>query len=138
MREGTIEDATLIAAPPSTKNKDGKRDPEMHQSKKGNDWRFGMEAHIRVDAASSLVHTVIGMAGSVADVTQAHALLHGDERAVLGDTGYQGVQKRPENIGKAVTWHVTMKRFKRRFRPTVSWGAWRKNWSICKRASGQK
>jgi IS5 family transposase len=73
MREGTIVDATLIAAPPSTKNKDGKRDPEMHQSKKGNDWHFGMKAHIGVDAASGLVHTVVGTARNVSDVTQAHA-----------------------------------------------------------------
>lgn len=70
MRDGTIVDATLIAAPPSTKNKDGERDPEMHQSKKGNDWHFGMKAHIGVDAASGLVHTVVGTAGSVSDVTQ--------------------------------------------------------------------
>ena len=106
MREGTIVDATLIAAPPSTKNKDGKRDPEMHQSKKGNDWRFGMKAHIGVVAASGLVHTVVGTAGNVSDVTQAHALLHGDESVALVDAGYQSVEKRPENIGKAVTWHV--------------------------------
>ena len=96
MREGTIVDATLIAAPPSTKNKDGKRDPEMHQSKKGNDWHFGMKAHIGVDATSGLVHTVIGTAGNVADVTQAHALLHGDETAALGDAGYQGVENGPK------------------------------------------
>ncbi|MBG6219120.1 IS5 family transposase [Janthinobacterium sp. CG_23.4] len=100
MREGTIVDATLIAAPPSTKNKDGKRDPEMHQSKKGNDWHLGMKAHVGVDAASGLLHTVIGTAGNVADVTQAHALLHGGESAAFGDAGYQGVEKRPENIGK--------------------------------------
>lgn len=90
MREGTIVDATLIAAPPSTKNKDGKRDAEMHQSKKGNDWHFGMKAHVGVDASSGLVHTVVGTAGNVADVTQAHVLLHGDETAALGDAGYQG------------------------------------------------
>ena len=71
MREGTIVDAPLIAAPPSTKNKDGKRDPEMHQSKKGKDWHFGMKAHVGVDATSCLLHTVIGTAGNVADVTQA-------------------------------------------------------------------
>jgi IS5 family transposase len=116
MREGTIVDATLIASPPSTKNKDGKRDPEMHQSKKGNDWHFGMKAHIGVDAASGLVHTVIGTAGFV-DVTQAHALLHGDETAALGDAGYQGVEKRSENIGKLVTWHVAMKRSNRKALP---------------------
>ena len=99
LREGTIVDATLIAAPPSTKNKDGKRDPEMHQSKKGKQWYFGMKAHIGVDAQSGLVHTVIGTAGNTSDVTQAQALLHGDESDVFGDSGYQGVEKRPENLG---------------------------------------
>jgi len=122
MREGTIVDATLIAAPPATKNKDGKRDPEMHQSKKGNDWHFGMKAHIGVDAASGLVRTVVGTAGNVADVTQAHALLHGDEVATFGDGGYQGVEKRPENIGKPVTWHVAMKRSKREALPNNKLG----------------
>lgn len=125
MREGTIVDATLIAAPPSTKNKDGKRDPEMHQSKKGNDWHFGMKAHIGVDAASGLVHTVVGTAGNVADVTQAHALLHGDEIAVLGDAGYQGVEKRTENLDKVVTWHVAMKRSKRKALPNNKLGRMR-------------
>jgi IS5 family transposase len=96
MREGTIVDATLIAAPPSTKNCDGKRDPEMHQSKKGNDWHFGLKAHIGVDLAAGLVHTVVATAGNVADVTQARALLHGGEQVVIGDAGYQGVAKRPE------------------------------------------
>lgn len=109
MREGTIVDATLIAAPSSTKNRDGKRDPEMHQSKKGNDWHFGMKAHIGVDMASGLVHTVVGTAGNVADVTQAHALLHGGEVVVLGDAGYQGVAKRPENAGSSVAWHTAMR-----------------------------
>ena len=117
MREGTIVDATLIAAPPSTKNKDGERDPEMHQSKKGNDWYFGMKAHCGVDARSGLVHTVIGTACNVSDVTQAGALLHGDESVALGDAGYQGVEKRPENQGKAVVWHVAMKRSKRKALP---------------------
>ena len=117
MREGTIVDATLIASSPSTKNKDGKRDPEMHQSKKGNNWHFGMKAHVGVDAASGLVHTVIGTAGNVADVTQAGALLHGEELAALGDAGYQGVEKRPENQGKPVVWHVAMKRSKRKALP---------------------
>lgn len=117
MREGTIVDATLIAASPSTKNKDGERDPEMHQSKKGNDWHFGMKAHVGVDAASGLVHTVIGTAGNVSDVTQAGALLHGEESAALGDAGYQGVEKRPENQGKSVSWHVALKRSKRKALP---------------------
>jgi IS5 family transposase len=89
----------------------------MHQSKKGNDWHFGMKAHIGVDATSGLVHTLIGMAGNVPDVTQAHALLHGDEIAALGDAGYRGVEKRKENLGKSVTWHVAMKRAKRKALP---------------------
>ena len=109
MREGTIVDATLIAAPPSTKNRDGERDPEMHQSKKGNDWHFGMKAHVGVDMSTGLVHTVVGTAGNVADVTQAHALLHGGEKVVLGDAGYQGVAKRPENVGKAIEWCTAMR-----------------------------
>ena len=117
MRDGTIVDATLIAASPSTKNKDKKRDPAMHQSKKGNDWHFGLKAHIGVDAASGLVHTIIGTAGNVSDVTQAHALLHGDEVAALGDAGYQGVEKQEENLGKAVTWYVAMQRSKRKALP---------------------
>jgi IS5 family transposase len=109
MREGTIVDATSIASPPSTKNKDGERDPEMHQSKKGNDWHFGMKAHVGVDMATGLVHTVVGTAGNVSDVTQAHALLHGGEEAVLGDAGYQGVAKRAENADKAIDWHTAMR-----------------------------
>lgn len=109
MREGTIVDATLIAAPPSTKNRDKERDPEMHQSKKGNDWHFGMKAHVGVDMATGLVHTVVGTAGNVTDVTQAHALLHGGEKVVLGDAGYQGVAKRPENAGKAIDWCTAMR-----------------------------
>ena len=71
LKAGTVVDATIIAAPSSTKNKDGKRDPEMHQTKKGNQWHFGMKAHIGVDADSGLVHTVIGTAAHVSDVTQA-------------------------------------------------------------------
>jgi IS5 family transposase len=122
LREGTIVDATLIAAPPSTKNKDKQREPEMHQSKKGNDWHFGMKAHVGVDAASGLVHTVIGTAGNVADVTQAHALLHGDETIVLADAGYQGVEKREENQDKTVHWHVAMKRTKRKALPNTKLG----------------
>jgi len=110
MREGTIVDATLIAAPPSTKNRDEKRDPEMHQSKKGKTWHFGMKAHIGVDAKTGLAHTLVTTAGNVSDVTQAHKLLHGDETMVFGDAGYQGADKRPENVGKAVTWHIAMKR----------------------------
>ena len=94
----------------------------MHQSKKGNDWHFGMKAHIGTDAASGLVHTLIGTAGNIADVTQAHALLHGDEIAVLADAGYQGVDKREENQDNPVRWHVAMKRSKRKALPSTKLG----------------
>ena len=88
LRAGTAVDATLIAAPSSTKNKDRQRDPEMHSSKKGEQWHFGMKAHIGVDVASSLVHTVRGTAGNVADVSEGNALLHGQESVAFGDAGY--------------------------------------------------
>jgi IS5 family transposase len=97
LREGTLVDATLIAAPPSTKNEAKGREPEMHQTKKGKNWHFGMKAHIGVDARSGLVHTVIGTAANVSDVSQTHGLLHGEEHTVHGDAGYQGADKRPEN-----------------------------------------
>ena len=114
LREGTIVDATIIAAAPSTKNKAKERDPEMHQTKKGNAWHFGMKAHVGVDAGSGLVHTVVGTAANVADVAQAHALLHGEEKAVLGDAGYQGVEKRAEITARFadVRWYVAAKRSK--------------------------
>ena len=122
LREGTIVDATLIAAPPSTKNAEKKRDPEMHQTKKGNQWYFGMKAHIGVDADSGLTHTLVTTAANLGDVTQAHALLHGQEQEVYADAGYQGVEKRPENEGKTLTWHVAMKRGKRKALPNTRWG----------------
>ena len=88
LKTGTVVDATIIAAPSSTKNRDGKRDPEMHQAKKGNQWHFGMKAHIGVDAESGVVHTVIGIAANVNDVTQAAGLLHGDELVAFADASY--------------------------------------------------
>ncbi|MBB1630551.1 hypothetical protein A9975_06710 [Cupriavidus sp. UME77] len=81
----------------------------MHQVKKGNQWHFGMKAHIGVDAESGLVHTVVGTAANVNDVTQAHALLHGEESDVFGDAGYQGIQKRSDTQNIAVNWHVAMR-----------------------------
>jgi IS5 family transposase len=112
LKTGTVVDATIIAAPSSTKNKAGERDPEMHQTKKGKQWHFGMKAHIGVDAESGLVHTVIGTAANVNDVTQAGALLHGQETAAFGDAGYRGVDKRPEAQGP--TWFVAMQPGKRK------------------------
>ena len=112
LKTGTVVDATLIAAPSSTKNSSGERDPEMHQTKKGNQWHFGMKAHIGVDADSGLVHTVIGTAANVNDVTQGHGLLHGQESVVFADAGYQGAAKRLEATG--VDWQVAMRPGKRR------------------------
>jgi IS5 family transposase len=109
LRQGSIVDATLIAAPSSTKNKDKERDPEMHQSKKGQQWYFGMKAHIGVDAQSGLVHTVVGTSGNIADVTEANSLLHGQEGEAWGDAGYQGVDKRPD-AKDGVQWHIAMRR----------------------------
>lgn len=88
LKRGTVVDATLIAAPSSTKNAEGMRDPDMSQTKKGNQWHFGMKAHIGVDAESGLVHAVVSTTAKVADITQTEALLHGEERLVLGDGGY--------------------------------------------------
>ena len=113
LKTGTVVDATLIAAPTSTKNKDKVRDPEMHSSKKGNQWYFGMKAHIGVDAESGLVHTVRGTSGHVSDIAQANTLLHGQEILVFGDAGYQGVDKRAE-AKEDVTWHIAMRPGKRR------------------------
>ena len=110
LRQGTIVDATLIHAPSSTKNQDGKRDPEMHQAKKGNQWYFGMKAHIGVDDESGLVHSMVGTAANVADVTQVDKLLHGDENVVCADAGYTGVEKRPEHEGRQVIWQIAPRR----------------------------
>jgi len=114
MKEGTIVDATIIAAPSSTKNARKERDPEMHQTKKGNQWHFGMKAHIGADAQSGLVHTVTGTAANVADIAQTHELLHGEEKTGYADAGYLGVEKREEIIIQCpgVEWHVAAKRGK--------------------------
>jgi IS5 family transposase len=87
---GTIVDATILHAPSSTKNEKKERDPEMHQTKKGNQWYFGMKAHIGVDSKEGIVHSVCSTAASVSDVHMLPELLHGDEKKVWGDAGYQG------------------------------------------------
>ena len=114
LRRGTIVDATFLEASSSTKNKEGQRDPEMHQAKKGEDWHFGAKVHNGVDAESGLVHTVVITPANVHDVTVAGQLLHGQEEYVLGDAGYQGAEKRPENAGRQVTWLTAMRPGKRR------------------------
>jgi IS5 family transposase len=114
MREGTLVDATLIAAPPSTKNQAKKRDPEMHQTRKGNQWHFGMKAHIGADRDSKLVHTVVVTAANVSDIAKACELLHGQETQVHADAGYTGVEKRGEitALGRRIDWQIAIKRGK--------------------------
>jgi IS5 family transposase len=107
LKVGTAVDATLIPAPCSTKNKDKGRDPEMHSSKKGNQWYFGMKAHIGVDADSGLVHTVRGTSGHVSDISEGNTLLHGQESIAFGDAGYQGIEKRPD-ANSNVNWQIAM------------------------------
>ena len=102
LKEGTVVDATIIEASSSTKNQSGKRDPEMHQTKKGNLWHFGMKAHIGVDAESGITHTLVTTPAHISDVTQAHDLLHGQERVAFGDAGYRGVEKRSEKRSSAI------------------------------------
>jgi transposase, IS5 family len=112
MRAGTLVDATLLAAPASTKNKAKQRDPEMHQTRKGNQWYFGLKAHIGADRDSKLVHTVVVTAANVADITKAAELLHGQEAQVHADAGYTGVEKRPEitALDRPIDWQIAGKR----------------------------
>lgn len=96
MKGGTIVDATIINAPSSTKNAKGERDPEMHQTKKGNEWRFGMKCHVGVDAGSGLVHTITATAANAHDITEASKLIREDDEVMYGDSGYLGIDKRDE------------------------------------------
>jgi IS5 family transposase len=117
MKQGTIIDATLIAAPSSTKNQKGERDPEIHQTKKGNQWYFGMKVHIGVDKDTGLIHSVETTAANVHDLTPAAELLHGEETVVYADAGYQGIEKRAEMEGKGIGFRVAMRPGKRRALP---------------------
>jgi len=110
--KGTVVDATIIAAPPSTKNRAKTRDPDMHQTRKGQQWHFGMKAHIGADVDSGLVHSLRATAANVADVAETANLLHGEEAVVFADAGYTGVDKRDELKDRKVTWHIAMKRGK--------------------------
>jgi IS5 family transposase len=100
MKRGTVVDATLISAPSSTKNQDKARDPEMTQTRKGNQWHFGMKAHIGVDAESGLIHTVECTTAKVADITMMDACLHGEEKIALGDRGYHKANRTIEQFEK--------------------------------------
>lgn len=114
MRGGSIVDATIIAAPSSTKNATGARDPEMHQTKKGNQWYFGMKAHIGVDAGTGYAHSVTATAANVHDLDEAVNLVRDDDEVVYADAGYQGAQKRPEIAGddhlSTVQWRVAARK----------------------------
>ncbi len=112
LNKGTLTDATILAAPSSTKNQEKARDPEMHQTRKGNQWYFGMKAHIGADGDSGLVHTVVGTAANIADVSQTEHLLHGEEEVVFADAGYIGAEKREALKDKPVKWRIAMKRGK--------------------------
>jgi len=122
MKQGTIIDATLIAAPSSTKNKSGERDPEMHQTKKGNQWYYGMKVHIGVDKDSGLIHSVETTAANLHDLTPAAELLHGGEDVFYADAGYQGIEKRPEMEGKTTIFRIAMRPGKRRALPDTTEG----------------
>jgi len=106
LKEGTLVDATIIEAPTSTKNKTGERDPEMHQAKKGNQWHFGMKAHIGVDARTGITHSFTTTPAHEHDLNQAGQLLHGDEQFIFADAGYRGAEKREELKSVTADWHI--------------------------------
>lgn len=114
MKEGTLVDATIIEAPSSTKNERHERDNEMHQTKKGNQWHFGMKAHIGVDAASGLTHTLVTTPAHVADIVKTTELLQGEEEIVYADAGYTGIEQREEvrQQQRKITWLVAKRRGK--------------------------
>lgn len=106
LKEGTLVDATIIEAPTSTKNKTSERDPEMHQTKKGNEWHFGMKAHIGVDARTGITHSFTTTAANEHDLNQAGNLLHGEEDYIFADAGYRGAEKRKELRRVKADWHI--------------------------------
>ena len=114
MRGGSIVDATIIAAPSSTKNATGTRDPEMHQTKKGNQWYFGMKAHAGVDAGTGYVHSLTATAANVHDLDEAAKLVRADDEVVYTDAGYQGAHKRPEIAGdedlSRIEWRIAARK----------------------------
>ena len=121
MRGGTIVDATIISAPSSTKNKDKARDPEMHQTKKGNQWYHGMKCHIGVDAGSGLVHTMETTSANVSDVTMTSKLIRNDDDVVYGDSGYTGAEKRSEIVNDEKKSMVTFRINKRKGTVKTPW-----------------
>ena len=127
LKKGTIVDSTIIAAPSSTKNREKKRDPDAHQTKKGNTWHFGYKAHIGVDKDSGLVHTLKVTSANVHDVTVTSELLTGEETSVHGDSGYLGVEKREDAItgndqGKRIKYKINRRPSQSKNRSTRSQG----------------
>lgn len=120
LKGGTIVDASIISAPTSTKNKSGQRDPEMHQTKKGNQWYFGMKMHIGTDEANGLIHSVETTSAEEHDITVADRLLHGKERRVWGDAGYVGIEKRDEHKNREVDWFIACRPGKRKMMKKAS------------------
>ncbi len=125
MHGGTIADAAIISSPSSTKNKSGKRDPEMHQTKKGNQWYHGMKVNSGVDAGSGYVHTITGTSANVHDINETNKLIREDDDVVYGDSGYTGIKKREEIKNNA---HLSKIEFKINCRP--------KNLKITKQYNG--
>jgi IS5 family transposase len=109
LREGTIVDATIINAPSSTKNRDKTRDKEMKQTKKGNQWYFGMKAHVGTDTGRGLVHSIVVTNAAVHDSQVMDELLHGEELAVYGDKAYASEEKRKEYEAKGIGWFINRK-----------------------------
>ena len=122
LREGTVVDATIIHAPTTTRDRKRERDPEMHSTRKGNRWFFGMKAHIGVDQDSGLIHSVAVTGANIHDVTMAAELLDGEERLVYGDAGYQGLQKREEMAGRDVECRIALRPGQRRRLPETPEG----------------
>lgn len=115
MHGGTIVNATIINAPSSTKNKEGKSDPEMHQTKKGNQWYHGMKIHSGVDAGSGYVHTITATSANVHDIDEATKLIREDDEVMYGDSGYSGMAKRPEVKSDE---HLSKMEFRTNVRPS--------------------
>ena len=114
LRYGSIVDATIINAPSSTKNREGKRDEEMCQTKKGEQYYFGMKMHAGVDAKSGLIYSTAYTPANASDVKQVGKLLHGQEKEVWGDAGYLGAYKYAENVSNDIRWSIAMRPGKRR------------------------
>ena len=108
LKEGTIVDASIIEAPSSTKNRERERDPEKKQTRKGNQWHFGMKLHVEVDDQSGLVHSLATTSAKMHDLAASEELLHGEEVRVWGDAGYRGMEKREAHKDRQVAWHVAM------------------------------